>query len=203
MRLKLLATALLASAQGAVAAPVQFSGTFANQNPPAAVNGRCAPAARTVSFGPGIAPVSGSSNLGDFIPNGSHCINPPLPKSYFDGVFTFDFGLGDVLTGTYSGTLSATPDPSRFANVQDFIVTGGTGRFAGFGGSFQGVGTVVFAPASPPSSTQTLRGTLTAPVPEPGTWAMMIAGFALTGVALRRRSPDCGAISSAKVTRSG
>jgi hypothetical protein len=37
------------------------------------------------------------------------------------------------------------------------------------------------------STTFLLRSAATAPVPEPETWAMMIAGFGLTGAAMRRR----------------
>ncbi|WP_394648694.1 PEPxxWA-CTERM sorting domain-containing protein [uncultured Sphingomonas sp.] len=36
-------------------------------------------------------------------------------------------------------------------------------------------------------SLSTIRASVMSPVPEPATWAMMIAGFAMTGAALRRR----------------
>lgn len=36
-----------------------------------------------------------------------------------------------------------------------------------------------------------LSGVSVAPVPEPGTWAMMIVGFALVGVATRKRRLSC------------
>lgn len=39
-------------------------------------------------------------------------------------------------------------------------------------------------------SIETIRATVTSPVPEPATWAMMVAGFAMAGVALRRRRVD-------------
>lgn len=39
-------------------------------------------------------------------------------------------------------------------------------------------------------SIDTIRATVTSPVPEPATWAMMVAGFAMAGVALRRRRVD-------------
>lgn len=177
----------LAAAAPASAAMVEFSGTYSHQNPPAAPDGRCAPTARTVTFGPDIAPASGASNLGGFDPSGSHCINPPLPTNYSDGLFNFDFGFGDLLSGTYSGILSATGDPLVFANVQDYVVTGGTGRFMAASGAFQGIGTVTFAPGALPSSFQSVSGTLNlAAVPEPRSWAMMIGGLALTGAAMRR-----------------
>lgn len=39
-------------------------------------------------------------------------------------------------------------------------------------------------------SIDTIRTGMTSPVPEPATWAMMVAGFAMAGVALRRRRVD-------------
>lgn len=189
MPYRLIVAALLLSSSPALAGTVAFSGSYSNQNPPAEQSGRCAPAARTVTFGPSIAPASGSSSLGSFAPSGSHCITPPLPTSYSDGLFSFDFGSGDVLTGTYSGTLTATAVPGQFANTQDYIVTGGSGRYAQAEGSFQGVGTVTFAPEALPSSLQTLSGSITAPgIPEPATWAMLIGGFGMLGFAARARS---------------
>lgn len=164
-----------------------FTGSLTNTNAPAAPGGRCAPAL-TVDIGPGFGTASGTSNLGSFVPTDSHCIVPPLPTNYFDGLFSFDFSGRDVLVGTYSGSLSATGQPGVFANLQQFIVTGGTGRFANTSGSFNGIGNVVFAPGELPSSFASLSGTLEiGAVPEPSTWAMLISGFALSGCVLRRR----------------
>ncbi|MEH3122969.1 MAG: PEPxxWA-CTERM sorting domain-containing protein [Sphingomonas phyllosphaerae] len=39
-------------------------------------------------------------------------------------------------------------------------------------------------------SINTIRASVMSPVPEPATWAMMVAGFAMAGVALRRRRVD-------------
>jgi len=39
-------------------------------------------------------------------------------------------------------------------------------------------------------SIDTIRADVASPVPEPATWAMMVAGFAMAGVALRRRRVD-------------
>lgn len=188
---------LLLAGTPAAAATIAFQGSYAHQNPPASLTGRCAPGARTVTFGPGIAPASGMSNLGAFLPGGSHCILPPLPTDYFDGQFTFDFGAGDTLLGTYGGTLSATSDPTVFANVQNYIVAGGTGRFLGASGNFVGEGLVTFVPGSMPSSTQTLSGTINAPaIPEPATWAMMIMGLGLCGLASRTPRPQVARLAA-------
>ncbi len=190
MRTLLLSSMIVLGAVPATAATIEFNGSYTQQNPPAAATGRCAPAARTVTFGPTIAPASGISTLGAFAPSGSHCINPPLPTSYAEGLFTFDFGMGDLITGSYAGILSATADPQAFANLQDYLVTGGTGRFAGATGSLQGIGTVTFQPGVLPTSFQTVTGLISVTaIPEPGSWITMIAGFAMLGASLRRRSP--------------
>jgi hypothetical protein len=174
-------------ASQAAAGTVMFAGFYENSNPPAAIEGRCAPAARTVTFGPGIGIAAGGSNLGDFTPAGSHCIVPPLPTTYDQGLFTFDFGNGNSLGGTYSGQLSATMAPNIFDNVQNFIVTGGTGRFVGASGLLTGIGTVRFEPGQLPYSWQELSGTLNLPaIPEPATWGMMLLGFGAVGAASRR-----------------
>lgn len=46
---------------------------------------------------------------------------------------------------------------------------------------------VVNTPWASQLASNAVGGALTAPVPEPATWAMMIAGFGLAGTALRRR----------------
>ena len=179
---------LVALCCGAPAGATAFSisGSFSQQNPPSAASGRCAPAARTVTYGPTIASVSGTSNLGGFLPSGSHCIDP-ASGAYFDGLFSFDFGLGDVLAGTYSGALTPTANPQQYENLQAFSVTGGSGRFAEASGGFTGTGTVTFAPGALPSSFETIAGTINvASVPEPSTWLSMLLGFAAVGHSWRR-----------------
>ena len=177
-------------AQGAV-----FSGTLYNTNPPASPSGRCAPTASTVSISPSLGASVGASNIGAFSATMSHCINPPLPTSYSNGIFSFDFGAGDLLTGTYDGVLSASGTAGVFDNLESYIVTGGTGRFANFAGSLTGTGTVTFAPGSLPASQQSITGNIGA-VPEPTTWAMMLIGFGAIGVSFRRRRTAREAMAS-------
>lgn len=185
-----LAVAVVALPMSPAAAVTRlFSAMDQNVNPPASPVGRCAPAAFTVNIGPGNFSASGTSNFGAFAPTQSHCIVLPLPATYSDGRFDFAFAAGDDLTGTYTGALSDSGMPGVFTNVQNFVVTGGTGRFLGASGSFVGNGTITFAPGQPPRGEIALNGRLALPaVPEPAAWTMMIAGFGLVGQALRRRS---------------
>jgi len=170
-----------------------FSGAFSNTNPPAAPGGRCA--TLTVTIG-NVAPffATGTSNFGNFTGSQSHCIDtaPPVAVGapdvpYYDGRFVYSFASGDTLTGTYSGLLT-NAGMGIVGNVQNFIVTGGSGLFAAATGSFLGTGQLRFT-GGPPSATLTIsRGVINvAAVPEPASWALLIAGFGTTGVALRRR----------------
>lgn len=171
-----------------LAATRLFTATEIHSNPPASPIGRCAPAASTVDSGPAFGPASGTSDFGGFTSTQSHCIVLPLPASYTDGRFDFAFAAGDDLTGTYFGALTPSGTPGTFTNVQHFAVTGGTGRFAGASGTLLGNGTVRFAPGKPPSAVIDITGALALPaVPEPAAWSLLIAGFALTGRAMRQR----------------
>jgi hypothetical protein len=156
----------------AQAATFLFTGVRANVNlinPPG--TGRCAPL-NTVNIAPGALSSTGFSNFGAFASTQSHCIpgapnagNPVQPIT--DGQFSYDFGAGDLLTGTYSGQASFSN--GVVTGTENLVVTGGTG----FVGVFNG----------------TVNGRINVPgaVPEPATWAMMIAGFGLAGSAARRR----------------
>lgn len=177
-------------------AAVTFSGSLFNTNPPAASGGRCSPGALTVSINPSLGSSVGSSNFGTFSADMSHCINPPLPTTYSNGQFAFDFGAGNTLLGTYGGTLSATSTAGMFANLENYLITGGTGEFLGATGSLTGIGTVTFARNAPPTSIQTINGSISA-VPEASTWALMLLGFAAMGVAARRARNNGGLCFSA------
>lgn len=191
-RLTLIAAALtVGTASPMVAA--SFTGTFANSNPPAATGGRCP--GLTVTIGNiGSFYAECSSNFGAFTANQSHCLAGPPPlavgaadRPYTDGLFAFDFAAGGTLFGTYFGLLSNAGSFGLADNVQDFVVTGGTGRFLGASGSLRGIGQIAFVPGPPAATLDFSDGRITAPgVPEPGTWSMLIAGFGFAGLAMRR-----------------
>ena len=181
----------LAAATPAAAGTLSFTGTFLNTNPPAAPGGRCSGLTVNIgNFGPFYA--TGTSNFGSFTGAQSHCLDagPPIAVGtpdtpYYDGLFTYSFASGATLFGTYFGLLSNSGAIGIIDNVQTFTVTGGTGRFANASGSFLGTGGISFT-SGPPSATLTISEGVIA-VPEPATWGLMIAGFIITGLAIRSR----------------
>lgn len=182
----------LAVATPSEAAVVTFSGSRTNVDAPGPASPRCG--SRTtanIRHDPPTATSIGTSNLGAFTPTLSHCIQLPLSASAanpFDlGEFNFDFGMGDVLFGTYSGVVNFV-SPGVFAISQTHLVTGGTGRFLSASGSFDSSGLLTF-PAGRPSVTQQFSGELSLPaVPEPETWLLLILGFGAVGASLRSRT---------------
>ena len=182
----------LGAASPAIAGNAGFNATFSNTNPPAAPGGRCP--GLTVSIA-NIAPffATGSSNFGAFTATQSHCLDsgPPLTigatdVGYYDGLFAFTFADGDVLSGTYEGTLSNGGAFGIIDNLQQFTITGGSGDFAGATGTLEGIGQLKFT-SGPPSATLAIEGTILAPaVVEPATWGMMLIGFGAIGSAIRR-----------------
>ncbi len=195
MRIPALTVCIAALALAAVsptsAGTLSFNGTFVNTNPPAAPGGRCSGLTVNIgNFGPFYA--TGTSNLGSFTSVQSHCLDsgPPITVGapdtpYYDGLFTYSFAGGATLFGTYIGLLSNAGTMGVIDNVQNFVVTGGTGRFANASGSFLGTGTIRFA-GGPPSATLTFSEAAIA-VPEPATWGLMTVGFMAVGIAIRSR----------------
>ncbi len=176
---------LLGSAAEAVV--VTFTGNVVNSTPLIPFEPACGGGA-LISVNPGNSTQTTSSSFGSFGITIAHCIAfPPIPPfSYAGGVFDFSFASGS-LTGSYSGDVTPTGSPDLVNNVTNYLVTGGTGTFAGASGAFTATGTLELA-SGLNINTQSLSGTINAPnIPEPATWAMLIAGFGLVGMALRRR----------------
>lgn len=196
MRMYLGAGVLFALATAAIpvsAATITFSGSRTNVDAPGPAAARCGARATTnVVHNPPTATSVGLSNLGAFTPTLSHCIQLPLSNvasNPFDlGQFTFDFGAGNALIGTYSGFLDFI-SPGMYTVNQTHLVTGGTGIFFNANGTFASSGTLSFLTGRP-TVAQTFSGTLNLiAVPEPSTWVMLISGFGLLGGAMRRRKP--------------
>lgn len=177
------------AAASAVAATVAFSGARSNISQGGAPGGRCAPAI-TVSFSPAALAAEGTSNLGAFSYTASHCIGGFPPGPYTDGLFTWDFGDG-TLSGTYTGLLSHSDVPGQFLVSENILFSGGTGRFDGATGEAQASGTLSFGQISGMSVSfgeVAFDGQLTAAaVPEPASWALMLAGGGLAGLVARRQ----------------
>lgn len=182
----LMVAAVIPIAAPALAATRIFTGTQMNDTPPPMPSPLCAPGQLRIAFTPETAISTGSSNFGTFASSQAHCLTPP-PTVYDNGMWDYAFEAGDRLVGTYSGFFTPTGVPNVLDNTIELTVTGGTGRFLGATGVIHGVGPLDRRLARP-VSTLTLNGVLNLPaVPEPTSWAMLIAGFGLVGRALRQR----------------
>ena len=186
VRLSINALALVIAALAAPATAVTFGfvGQFSNDTPTPGPSASCAAGQILVDFNPGNSTAAGTSNLGAFGPSQSHCIAPGSP---YTGVFSFAFA-GDVLSGTTAGFMTPTVTPGVANSFVTYTATGGTGRFLGVSGTISGTGLLDRRPVRPLNQLN-LNGVLDLPavaVPEPASWALMIAGFGFTGAAQRR-----------------
>jgi hypothetical protein len=180
---KLAAAALLFVPPAAVRAQViPFTGTRTAENipVPAPNVGRCgAPPNTLISgiFG------TGTSNLGAFTTVESNCLNP-VTGSLFNGLFTFQFATGSTLFGTATGTVALPPVNGTTTNVFEYLITGGTGLYAGGAGRLQVNGVVRFNPDGTTGNTFTYSGSFST-VPEPS--AVLVLGVGLVGAAATAR----------------
>jgi hypothetical protein len=162
---------------------ISFSGSATATAAPFA-DPSCAPLAfRAIGIG------SGASNLGTFAYSQNVCT---AGGGAVVGAFEFDFG-----TSSFSGLLdgvSILREPGFADQFFTYVLTGGTGRFSGATGSFTNVGTVDNRDGPPSRLSLNFEGFIDAPaIPEPATWAMLIAGFGVVGAASRARRALAGA----------
>jgi hypothetical protein len=134
---------------------------------------------------------TGTSSLGSFLNWASACIVLPPPTTTYDGVFHFDFGSGDTLDGTNYSNLTLSGTRGLLVINGFFSVTEGTGKFLNASGAFEETGTLDFRTPGVAVAIGDFHGTLNlAPVPEPTTWALMLAGVAALGAMARRQRRD-------------
>ncbi len=137
----------------------------------------------------GVGQASGASNLGLFEPVQGHCVSAPVMgvRTLANGFFDWTFESGDQLEGTYSGLIYPTADPQVYNPIITVLVTGGTGKFSRASGTLD-ANALIYQYSTPFRTEWTMNGKLNLPaIPEPGSWALMLSGFAAAGVALRRR----------------
>ena len=112
---------------------------------------------------------------------------PALPRA--NALIGFGWGGASTQTVRYADGLLVGPNPSD----TDFVSTAGT--YIPGGITFDKDGKPII---TEPSNTKPTRFTplyATAAVPEPASWALIIAGFAAVGAALRRRPRQAPAMA--------
>jgi hypothetical protein len=85
-----------------------------------------------------ILEVTGSGHatkLGSYSGRYRECLDPAT-GAVTGGTFTLTAASGDKVFGTYSGQAVPTDDPDVVAYEDPGVITGGTGRFAGAGGTW-------------------------------------------------------------------
>jgi hypothetical protein len=73
-----------------------------------------------------------ATHVGRYQYSALECFNPAAGT--FAGDATITAADGATLSGHYAGTVAGTNDPNVITYAEDFIVDGGTGRFAGASG---------------------------------------------------------------------
>ena len=170
---------------------ISFYGTRHEEQPAAPPGGACGATIPTLIANPTQGIEIGSSNLGAFAANEVSCLHTPFPAEITDGVFTFIFVDGDALTGLFDGyaTRVTTPAGRQLTIHQSYLVTGGTGLFAGATGSFEelgtGLSTGTFA-VTDYSFTGELTGPLLASTPEPQSLALVGTGLLVAAFRAQR-----------------
>ncbi|MDN3919135.1 PEP-CTERM sorting domain-containing protein [Roseateles violae] len=183
-----LAALALATSMPAAALTMPLDGTIYLAGGGAAPGGRCAPDLTIFNTNIGTT----NSNHGVFIFNSSECIKPPPPTTTYDGMFSFQFATGS-LEGTTFSVLTDSGTPGVFNLDGLFVVTGGTGSFAGATGELRKRG-ILDRREFPPNATALIGfvGTVSL-VPEPASYGLMLSGLGLLALGLRRRRAGAAA----------
>jgi len=114
------------------------------------------------------SPNPGDLDVLDFLPNGTYLLGGDPPSSTFLEFGTYTW---NPLTGAFEFHVTSTTDPDR-----------------GFNGSTIPTILVSGESITIESSDGTVTGLAVAAIPEPETWALMLAGIGLLGAASRRCS---------------
>ena len=75
-----------------------------------------------------------STRLGSYSARYRECLDPAT-GAVTEGTFTLTAADGDEISGTYGGQAGPTDVPGVVAYEDPGVITGGTGRFAGSGGT--------------------------------------------------------------------
>ena len=76
-----------------------------------------------------------ASGIGDYSGHYRECFDPAT-GAVTAGTFTLTAANGDEIFGTFGGQARPTDDPTVVAYDDPGVITGGTGRFAGAGGTW-------------------------------------------------------------------
>jgi hypothetical protein len=135
VRTSLAAAAVVLVALTSVAAPmatdasagtsVPFVGAFSG----AETNTGAPPTIHSLGNWTGVA-----THLGWFTVVSPHDVK--IPERTAEGTFEFTAANGDKLTASFTGQATPTANPDVLSIVENGIITGGTGRFAGATGTF-------------------------------------------------------------------
>lgn len=175
----LVALTLIAGGVPANADVLPFTGTVTGVSTLIGPDPACAP----LPFRSAIFPSStvGISSLGSFTYSTSTCIALGGGSSF--GTFIIDFGT-DAFNGTFDGGSTPSDTPGISDTAWLFTILGGTGRFLGASGTFEGAG-LADARTRPTHVVIGFIGDIITPVPEPAGWALMILGFGAIGSLMR------------------